>query len=43
MGKIFKRVISLLLGAILGIAAVVTTLATSVYYMYTDLPVGSLV
>ena len=43
MGKIFKKVVSLLLGAILGISSVLATVVTAGYYMYSELPVGNIV
>ena len=43
MGKIFKKVVSLLLGAILGITSILATVVTAGYYMYSELPIGSIV
>ena len=43
MGKIFKKLIALLLGAVMGITAIVATAVTSVYYLYGELPIISVV
>ena len=43
MGKIFKRIVSLLLGSILGISSILATVFTSAYYMYSELPVGGII
>ncbi len=43
MGKIFKRIVSLLLGSILGISSILATVLTSAYYMYSELPVGGII
>ena len=43
MGRIFRRLVCLLLGAILGITSIIATAVTSVYYMYGELPVGGIV
>ncbi|MBR2337797.1 MAG: hypothetical protein IKA61_07650, partial [Clostridia bacterium] len=43
MGKIFKKVVCLLLGAILGISSILATVVTAGYYMYSELPVGNIV
>ena len=43
MGKIFKKVVCLLLGAILGISAILATVVTAGYYMYSEVPVANIV
>ena len=43
MGKIFKKVVCLLLGAILGVTSILATVVTAGYYMYSELPVGNIV
>ena len=43
MGKIFKKVVCLLLGAILGLTSILATVVTAGYYMYSELPVGNIV
>ncbi|MBE5742916.1 MAG: hypothetical protein E7360_06360, partial [Clostridiales bacterium] len=41
MGKIFKKLIALLLGAVMGITSIVATAVTSVYYLYGEFPIVS--
>ena len=43
MGKIFKKVVSLLLGTIIGLSSIVATVVTAGYNMYSELPVGNIV
>ena len=40
MSKLFKRLLCLLLGIVMGISATVGSIATSVYYLYGNLTIA---